>query len=101
MFGKNRLFHLTRPNGGATSTMSLRDVQVVQLLLDRGTNTMILRLAADPSDNDDENDKPSPSSLSTAENLQGLGNYLVPYLLTAVAALVVTGLFVQFVLLDY
>jgi hypothetical protein len=32
---------------------------------------------------------------------QGFANYLAPYIITAIASIVVTGLFVKFVLMDY
>lgn len=52
----------------------------------------------------DEDDKDSSrlqdESRSLDDEMQGLGNYLVPYALAVIASLLVTGLFVKFVMLD-
>lgn len=50
----------------------------------------------------DDNDQPSPLE-ENASNFDGEGfaNYLAPYALAAVGSILITGLFVKFVLLDY
>ena len=51
-----------------------------------------------------ESDTPDDGEISQPQDTfdgQGFADYLAPYVLTAIASIVVTGLFVKFVLMDY
>lgn len=73
-------------------------------LQQRASKDMIPLVALYESSNGDDGDKNDNNQAAAADDSfdgRGFANYLAPYALTLVASIVVTGLFVKFVLLDY